>query len=553
MGSPSLNTSYCEWLAPEGAYRDLARSLSAADPRLQHRDFESEKREIVWPSGQPKALILHQQNNGGFTEPSTYTDAEALRQILQNRQTPTPRCRTVVILEGLSPDFIEVLGVYYNIHPTMFVEHERSHHSKVLPRLEPTSLLALPASGCTRDYVGLNYVELVRLPQLGEGQFNVHCTATYRHVGVTRTYGKFHDVGMARRKCTVWHRQHAEVDSWDCEPSHRNPNCPCAPTNFGNPGLILCDPPIESIRIFDGGIQAQVSMPQPSFPCGYLDFTPLEHQMERKSGPPRTSMAADLTFYLRSVAPLLDLRTPACVTMLAAKIAASHFLMHAGYLREIMSAVEYKASNLAHLAGFHIAEVEAQWSDAQTLCRRMHEYIGYLEANMLQLRIPFAEPDTSRVSGWDDVSADFQYLALRFRDLRLRAEMISHSRAGLASIAGNRQGFREQQLALQAAERSIREARSARALTFVGLVFIPLAYTASLFSMADPYALGKEGFWVYFAISVPLIIFVISAYHLLDLGYSLDGSTWSVKNVWRRIASGAFKHLSKTSLDEKLP
>ena len=538
MTHDSLHSHNCEWLAPEGPYRALAQSLRAADPRLGHRDVDSEKNGVPWPGVNPKALVLRCKAVGGFMDPSTYTNAEALREALSPAKPSGPKCRTVVILEGLSPEFIEVLGIHYGIHPAMFAEHERSHLTKACRRLEPAADLPLPASVCTRDYVALAYAELVRLPYLRNGGFRAYCAATDRHVGVTRAIGKVQDVGMARRKCAVWHRQNTEQDSWDCKPlSHYDLQSQCVLTNPICPGLVLCDPPIESIRCYDDDALAVVKMPQPpSSPCGYIDFTPLQHQMERKSGPPRTSMAADLVFYLRSAEPLLDLTTPACVTTLVAKIVASHFLMPAGYLREIMSNVEFDASYAPHLAGLQIADAEAQWSDAQTLCRRAHEYLDNLEANMLQLRVPFAAPDTSRVAGWEDFTADFQFLRLRFQALRTRAEMISHSRAGLASIAGNRQAERERQLALLAAERSVNEARRARALTVVGLVFIPLAYTASLFSMADPYAPGKEGFWIYFAVSCPLIMFVISAYYILDLGYGANGSAWSVRNLWRRMA-----------------
>jgi hypothetical protein len=130
---------------------------------------------------------------------------------------------------------------------------------------------------------------------------------------------------------------------------------------------------------------------------------------------------------------------------------------------------------------------------------------------------------------WLDSSADFQFLLVRFRELRHRTECLNGAVTGLASITANRQACREQQLALEAARRSIREAKSSRAVTLLGLVFIPLAYTSSVFSMSTPYGPGEDKFWQYFAASAPLILVVLVAYYALDMGYADDGTGWSVE------------------------
>lgn len=250
---------------------------------------------------------------------------------------------------------------------------------------------------------------------------------------------------------------------------------------------------------------------------------------------------ADLCFYLSTSSKELNLNTSDAVRLIVTKIVASHFVMHADFLREIMYDVELSAEHMQDLASFRVADVEGQWSDAQTLRRRVNEYCEYLESNMLQLRVPFREPDTSRVADWTDITANFQYLYLRFKELRRRAEMINSFCHRARRDSREPPAMREQQVALGAAERSIREARSARALTFVGLIFIPLAYTSSLLSMAAPYAPGQDSFWTYFAISLPLIVLVISAYCVLDFGYSSDGLNWSLANLGRRMPKPGFQ------------
>jgi hypothetical protein len=119
--------------------------------------------------------------------------------------------------------------------------------------------------------------------------------------------------------------------------------------------------------------------------------------------------------------------------------------------------------------------------------------------------------------------------------------MLNMSITGLAGMAGNRQASEEQKLSLEATKRSIQEARSAKTLTMFGLVFIPLAYTASLFSMADPYGPGKDEFGSYFIVSFPLVTCVIAAYYVVDFGYTQDGKSWSFNNLviaLRKLISG---------------
>jgi len=58
-----------------------------------------------------------------------------------------------------------------------------------------------------------------------------------------------------------------------------------------------------------------------------------------------------------------------------------------------------------------------------------------------------------------------------------------------------------------------------KALTLINLVCFPLAFTVSFFSMMTLYGPGDERFWLYFDVSVPLMLAVLGTYFLLHVSY----------------------------------
>ena len=59
------------------------------------------------------------------------------------------------------------------------------------------------------------------------------------------------------------------------------------------------------------------------------------------------------------------------------------------------------------------------------------------------------------------------------------------------------------------ARQSFAETANISRLTILALIFIPLSYISSLFSMNPTNMPGSEHFWVYFAVAVPVTVFVI--------------------------------------------
>ena len=242
---------------------------------------------------------------------------------------------------------------------------------------------------------------------------------------------------------------------------------------------------------------------------------------------------------------MIDLSDPTSPRIFIEKFVASQYLKLAEFIQSVIERTQFNLSRRQDLTSFAIAAVEEQWSDVQGLERRIGEYKDDLEAIMLQLWIPFGNPNLKDVTDWKDSTPDYQYLYLRFKEISRRANGLNGSTAALAGLTNNRHAVKAQELALEATERSIREAKSVKALTILGVVFVPLAYVATLFSMSDSYGPGGELFWVYFLVAIPLTGLILLGYHTLELGYTGGGIHWSFRTAFNSAKENIMKHREK--------
>ncbi|KAK6860528.1 hypothetical protein PG995_004164 [Apiospora arundinis] len=453
-----------------------------------------------WSHAQDRALVLRLGSSGSFEESVEYTSASALATALrENKTTSRGPSRSVYLLEGLSQEFISVLGDHFGIHPSLFMDHERLVPAGGRLTGENGGIPFLPSAICGRDHVSFKYHEPLALTTRPTGFRNL-CDISGRHIAVTRLVGQLSNVGISRRKCTFWSKE-TEPEGWSC--------------------LIICDPPIRRI-LTDYSGNLGYDLAASPYSSGYLDFVPLSYQMKTQCGPPRSSLLDDLLFYLKNHIDVLKTPiAPRSLRVFVDKIVASHFLKLAEFLQTNIDIVQWHLSRRHDLALFAVAAVEELWSDVQAWQRRIAEYQDDLEGIMLQLHIPLKETENtgSRTRSWADSTADFQYLLRRYREIGRRTQGLADAISALGSLAGNRAMSRSADLSLQEAARAGREARSMKTLTTLGLFFLPLSLSASVFSMADSYLPGNSMFWVYFAVSLPLVLVVFLLSFIMELGY----------------------------------
>lgn len=201
------------------SYDEFRRSMCQADPRLKEPKQSTPSPTsawLPWHRARPRVVTIHLDPNGSFGPATEYQDSNVLQAYFHQptRSKTTPQ-RSVYILEALSREFAAVLGSHFQLHPALFMDHERLVAFNNRATGEGGGIPFLPCAIHGRDHVSLKYHEPLLLSTLPTDFRNL-CDASGRHIAVTRIMGKFSEVGVARRKCTLWSRK-TETGGWDCE------------------------------------------------------------------------------------------------------------------------------------------------------------------------------------------------------------------------------------------------------------------------------------------------------------------------------------------------
>ncbi|KAF2802596.1 uncharacterized protein BDZ99DRAFT_428324 [Mytilinidion resinicola] len=465
------------WLCAKGPYLDFIAERCSYDPGLMIADPKNKDHPIK--PGNATVVMLEQDHSSLNFASKEFKSCSDLQSYFMNDsaspQGPHPR-RRIYIMEGLAQDYISVLGSQFFMNPSFFMRQERTciwsnAFTPVSDSLPQPSLLEPHKSFM------IDYCELRQFPQIIPNTA-MFCKRTGRHVGMTPSrHEEKSTTGMLRRKCSFWSRE-TQSGGWDV--------------------VVLCDPQLQDAW---NDSSTCATVPNSPFQGGYVDFLPINLTRDAHLTTPkhtRKSMLHDLVFYYTHHAHLIppaDWKLPVAASLFPKKIIAAHYLQLVAYIKAMLPSLELQLSS-------SWTNEQEQWRTLQTISRRCGDYCDNIEDILLSLGLPLSLP-SSTAGSWMDSAKDYQYIRLRLESLKARADTLMAAMTGLASIAGNHQ--------------ALDEAKRAKRLTLVGLVFIPLAYSTSLFSMTDNFAPGQSAFWVYWVVAVPLIIFTFLVAGVLDL------------------------------------
>lgn len=207
----------------EAVATDFSQKPSAyiypADAQAKQPERNTFSRTSTWHSwirARPRVVALHLDSSGSFGPATEYQSSVGLQTHLDHRNlSNTTSQRSIYLLEGLSPEFTEVLGSHFRLPPSIFQDHERliAFHKRATG--ESGGIPFLPSAIHGRSYVSLKYHEPLSLSVVPTGFRNL-CEVSGRHIAVTKIMGSFCEDVILRRKCTFWSRKLA-TGGWDCE------------------------------------------------------------------------------------------------------------------------------------------------------------------------------------------------------------------------------------------------------------------------------------------------------------------------------------------------
>lgn len=194
-----------EWLCPGSPYRDIIKSRIPQDPRLRQRCPKAVAQGTLWPPQKTRIVNLKLGADNLFQKTAEWTDVGKFQHHLELKAVSTTPRNDIILVEGLCPDLIDILGTEFDIDPSFFVNHERVGVFSQDPD-GTTELPCLPSTinwSANSKGVTFKYYEPLSLSGLPPG-FHLSCAHSGRHVGVFRLWGRISRGVVARRKCSIW-------------------------------------------------------------------------------------------------------------------------------------------------------------------------------------------------------------------------------------------------------------------------------------------------------------------------------------------------------------
>ena len=220
-----------------------------------------------------------------------------------------------------------------------------------------------------------------------------------------------------------------------------------------------------------------------------------------------------------SIDPDRDLLLYLCYYPL--KIVAAEWINYTGVMDRTIKKYEYSNKDFSQ---FHLAldKLDSDMKDLQTWRRRVVR-----SQQKIKVVSEFLQKfDTNEAR---DLWEDFQYISAMITECGRLLETTIPLVTSFVQVIDSRRAFVE--------------ATNVTRLTTLALVFVPLSFISSLFSMKDVNAPGGDLFWVYFAVAVPvtLVVYLIARPPGKDTLRSIRSTifAWSKKNEVEKNASRA--------------
>ncbi|ORY02295.1 hypothetical protein BCR34DRAFT_605646 [Clohesyomyces aquaticus] len=386
----------------------------------------------------------------------------------------------IFIIEDLTKDIIELLGSALVIDPMFFAAHVHAAGDESQNQTPDRSML--PSQLKRRNFINILYHRTIQFDENVSLPYNTlrRYTNVPRKVVVLPISEDRH-VGLVQHCTSVLCVTHKRL--WL--------------------GIVLVDPPLGHpagddffYRLEQGGSLIPIRLASKFFQGGYEDsFTaPPARSFDLAQLPysNRTGLLDDLVCYWSSDdAKPFEIHSGdlGSLSYYPLQIVAGEWVKYLGVMYRAIKQYEYSTAikNTKH----ELDKLNADMGALQRWRRRSMSSTHKIQTVLRMLRNNMAETPASRVSF---LVEDYEYIASRIEEFGNRLERMLPVVTSLVQIIDSR--------------RSFDETANVSRLTAMALVFVPLTYISSLFSMNSKLGPGGPLFWVYFAVAIPITIVV---------------------------------------------
>jgi len=398
----------------------------------------------------------------------------------------------LIIIEDLNRPIIEVLGSALDIDPFFFAAH--LHGPSVEIQSGKPSAVMLPSRIHAQNFLSLQYQRSIdfgtnlKAPRKLSRDSNVP-----RKVVVLPPVKNIY-IGLEQNSCSVLLTR-TRSKAWLGNRPH----------TFGDntdpkQGLILVDSP-NSDRYTSP--EKQIILPSQPFQGGYEDFSRRSSFLEPDSGyPGRVSLLEDLVYYWeKDTPPSFDQTQPSLLALsyYPLKVAAAEWVNYVAVMSHSIKQYEYSTDAPAEKHG--LSRIDSDLRSLEIWGRRCLQ-----TSDKLQSTIEFIRQRTEGLSGLEEYSLiirDFNHISAAVETYGHRLEIMVPVVTSVLQIADTR--------------RSLREAANVTRLTNLALLFVPLSFVASLFSMNG--GVSRHDLAIYAAVAIPMcvVVFLIARLPIVEL------------------------------------
>jgi hypothetical protein len=277
---------------------------------------------------------------------------------------------------------------------------------------------------------------------------------------------------------------------------------------------------------------------------GYADFPPWTHRRTPQStqdfsGPPRSSLFDDILFFWKRTASSDDVAAaisdPRISAAFAKRIIASSWLVQLEFMSGVISQLETKLWSFedmelqpsANAIKTEISGLRSLLASVNRWRRRIWWYMDHTRCNLEALGQTLSNSKPTLKGGKED--APHRALAniddLVLEDFLSVNERLQYCKDRLESLMPVVMGA----FSLLEAQQGTLETKYVTRLTSLALIFVPLSFVTGLFSMSGGYLPGESKFWIFLAVSLPLVVFVFASMF----------ATKYIQSGWRRLTDKA--------------